>query len=396
MKELLRSRSYVYLISANLINRLGDSVDAIASTWLVYQLTQNPMWSTIIFGSNMVPTIFLQPLAGVFVEKVNKKHIMILVDILRGICVLLLVLLFLANRLDPWILLLLTIINSSLEAFRMPAGNAMPTYVLPRDLYERGISLYASLSRLVELVGTALAGVVIGCFGLYSAMLIDMASFFLSALLLMRITYVQKPHEGQRSGSYFRDLKEGVTYVMDSPLLKFVIFTGMTLNGLIVPFNSLLAVYVNDYLSMDADALSLLMMSLSIGMIGGSILYPKLSSRLHSKYLMTIGFGCLGGFYFFLVFCPVFLVLVAVFLILGLSVGMLNTFVSVLLLSNVKEEALSRVSGLFSALVTCCIPLFSGFLTFLLIFLTYPYVFLIFGLAAVGLSAYFIFKKFRV
>ena len=79
-RDIFRQKEYMKLLVAGLINVFGDSIDAIAFTWLVYQLTGNAAWSALVFGINSLPTILVTPFAGVWVEGRNKKHIMIGTD----------------------------------------------------------------------------------------------------------------------------------------------------------------------------------------------------------------------------------------------------------------------------------------------------------------------------
>lgn len=96
-KDILKQKEYMKMILAALINRFGDSIDAIASTWLVYEITGNAAWSAIIFGINKLPTVFITPLAGAWVEGGNKKSIMVVTDLIRAVCVLC------RNLLPAWI-----------------------------------------------------------------------------------------------------------------------------------------------------------------------------------------------------------------------------------------------------------------------------------------------------
>ena len=74
-RELLKNREYVKLLFTNLIDRFGDSVDAIAFTWLTYQLTKSAAWSALIYGLNVLPNIVAQPFFGALVEKMDKKKV---------------------------------------------------------------------------------------------------------------------------------------------------------------------------------------------------------------------------------------------------------------------------------------------------------------------------------
>ena len=76
-KDVFSQKEYLKLIMASLISRFGDSVDSLAFTWLVYQVTGSAAWSAIVFAVNQLPEILIQPFAGAMVEGMNKKRLMI-------------------------------------------------------------------------------------------------------------------------------------------------------------------------------------------------------------------------------------------------------------------------------------------------------------------------------
>ena len=79
-KDVLKQKEYVKLIIANLISRFGDSIDAIAFTWLVYAITGSAAWSAIIFAVNQLPSVLVQPFAGALVENMDKKKIILTIN----------------------------------------------------------------------------------------------------------------------------------------------------------------------------------------------------------------------------------------------------------------------------------------------------------------------------
>ncbi|MEG0528499.1 MAG: MFS transporter, partial [Longicatena sp.] len=180
MKQLLdvyitlkTQKQYLKIILANSINRFGDSIDAIAFTWLVYEVTQSATWSTVIFGMNMLPTILLQPFTGALVENMRKKNIMIICDIARGVSVSIIAISYLAGNLTPWMILAVTLLDSTFETFRIPAGISIVPKLLDEEHYEVGTALNSTFSRAMELIGTGCAGFIIGIFGISTAIFID-------------------------------------------------------------------------------------------------------------------------------------------------------------------------------------------------------------------------------
>ena len=149
-KDIFKQKEYMKMMVAALINRFGDSIDAIASTWIVYELTGSAVWSAVIFGVNKVPSVFVTPLAGAWVEGRNKKVIMIITDLIRAFCVAFVASGYLLGFLQPWMLLVTTCIISTVEAFRGPAGSALTPRVLQAEYYEYGMSLMSTFSSVTE------------------------------------------------------------------------------------------------------------------------------------------------------------------------------------------------------------------------------------------------------
>ena len=71
--QVFKNKNFMKLFIADIISRFGDSLDAIVMTIIVYSITQSASWSALIFAVNKLPTIFIQPLAGAYIEKKNKS-----------------------------------------------------------------------------------------------------------------------------------------------------------------------------------------------------------------------------------------------------------------------------------------------------------------------------------
>ena len=191
-KDIFRQFEYMKIIISAIVNRFGDSIDAIASTWIVYELTGSAAWSAIIFGINRVPTIFITPLAGAWVEGRNKKAIMVSTDFIRAACVAYVATGYLLSLLQPWMLIVTTLIISTAEAFRGPANMALTPKVLKKEYFEYGLSLESTLSSVAELIGTAAAAGIIAVIGTAGAIYVDMATFIISALIISTINTNEK------------------------------------------------------------------------------------------------------------------------------------------------------------------------------------------------------------
>lgn len=366
-KTLATQKEFLKMILANVINRFGDSIDAIAFTWLVYQITHDASWSAIIFGVNMLPTILLQPLAGPLVERIRKQKIMVLCDIARGIAVAAIAICYMAGILNPWLLLLITLLNSIFEALRVPAGIAIVPKLLSREHYDTGQALNSSLSRIMELIGTGSAGIIIAVLGIQTAILIDAVTFFGSAFIIFLIRYQETVQKGKISlKEYTVTMKEGFRYVFHRRAIVLLCVLGALLNLMAVPINSLFPAFVSEVMKGDSQTLSVLSLGLTIGMMIGSFVYPSIAERIKRRFLMIGTLLFSGIVYMIMVMIPtafnpqLSLVLsVLLFAAFGIVMAFANTSLSVYFMVVVEEDYMARVGSVFNASVTSVMPVSS-------------------------------------
>ena len=225
-RDIFRQTEYMKIMIAALINRFGDSIDAIASTWIVYEITGNAAWSAIIYGVNRIPSIIITPLAGAWVEGQKKKTIMIVTDLIRAVCVAFVATGYLFGFLQAWMLLVTTLTISTVEAFRGPASAALTPKVLEKEYYEYGISLSTTLSSMVELIGTAVAAAIIAVIGTSGAIYVDMTTFLLSALIIVFVNTKEQGLVKQKFDrkTYVKDLADGFSYVKKDAIIRIFYF----------------------------------------------------------------------------------------------------------------------------------------------------------------------------
>ena len=368
-RNLLKQREYMKIMMAALINRFGDSIDAIASTWIVYELTGSAAWSAVIFGVNKVPSVLVTPLAGAWVEGRKKKTIMVVTDLIRALCVAVVASGYLLGFLQPWILLVTTAVISTAEAFRGPAGTALTPKVLGQEYYEYGMSLMSTLSSAVELAGTMAAAGIIAVIGVAGAIYLDMVTFLLSAGILCFVNtreqdMVRRKFDGK---TYFTDLREGFTYVRKSSEVCYLLLIVLFLNGILVPLNSLQAPMTEEILHGGAQMLSVLSVALTVGMLLGSVTYPAVKKYVTGKQILLLSACVIAVFYIGLpVLEPFFqsgifrYVVLAVFsTALGYVASAAGTFLSVASVKWIDQDYLARTSGIMSAGSIAATPVLS-------------------------------------
>jgi len=120
-RALLGLKSYRYLIFSQFVSNMGDGVYRLALIWLMKVLTESPLLMSILLAAETIPLIIFGLFAGVFVDRGNKKRIMIVSHLLRAALLLCIVLLFLFNMLHPAVLIIIAVLLTTVSAFFRPA-----------------------------------------------------------------------------------------------------------------------------------------------------------------------------------------------------------------------------------------------------------------------------------
>jgi len=312
-KDVLKNREYRKLLLSSIINRFGDSIDAIAFTWLVYQITKSASWAALIYGLNILPNIVVQPFIGPIVEKMDIKNVIVVTDILRAVIITVFAFMYVTGIVNPYIMAGFTLLITTVESFCLPASGAFTPSVLRQEELAHGMSLRSSLSDVFSLIGTGCAGVIIANLGVQAAMLIDASTFVIAGILIFFTKTIEEkaaetieepvPEKADAGAgakeSYSAMLKDGLSYVVHNHAILNICFVAVLMNFFLVPLNALQAPIAEDIYGLGSELLSVIGMAAAIGGIIGSIITPMITEKLSTKKVIVI-FGMIIGIFMYL------------------------------------------------------------------------------------------------
>jgi len=192
---------------------IGTWMTRLATSWLVYRLTHSALLLGIVGFSGQIVSFLLGPFAGVWVERLNRRKLLLWTQALAAVQSLALAALTLAHVINLWEIIALSAFQGLINAFDMPGRQSfLVRMVEDRNDLSNAIAINSSMANGARLIGPAMAGVVIGALGEGWCFLIDGVSYFavIASLLLMRIT----PIDIQRAAnSMVEQMREGWDYV---------------------------------------------------------------------------------------------------------------------------------------------------------------------------------------
>ncbi|WP_026495515.1 MFS transporter [Butyrivibrio sp. WCD3002] len=381
-KDIINDSNYRKLMLSGIIDRFGDSVDALAFTWLVYQITRSAMWSAIVFALNMLPNVIVQPFAGAIVEKKNKKTVIIITYILRTITIASFAILYTLGLVNAPVMAVLTLIITTIESFNLPAASAFTAQVVKKEHLTCGLSLSKMLTSAASLVGTGIAGVIIAAWGAVPAMLIDISTFIIAAVLILMMKndestdtkeevidstteILQETATAQPSESFTTLFTDGIRYIAKTPVVRNFCLLCVALNFMLVPINALQAPMAEEIFKMGGELLSFGGVFASLGGIAGAALLPVLSKKLSPLQIICAGTGILGlgltgiamGGIVSVKAVLCYIVVSACFFAMMLAATLIGGIIGIQFMKSVDSEYMARASAVFNAFSTAAMPI---------------------------------------
>jgi len=362
---LKQNPSFRNLWYGQVVSELGNWVNSIALYALILQLTGSGMAMAAAMMAKLLPMVIISPFAGVVIDRMDRRTVLIASDILR--CFTVLCFLIVESREDLWLVYAITLFEVALTGFFEPARSAiLPSIVKKNHLVTANAISGATWSIMLTL-GAALGGFVVSLFGVKVAFILDALTYLLSAWFIIKISYPNTKSEEpikKNNSSGIKGLLEGGRYLISHPIVLALALlkSGMAIKGGIM---TLIPLFANRLWSDPAAvsaAVGIMFSSRGIGSAIGPILIRKWLGEspkiLQGSILAAFFLGSLALLAF-----SVSKNLLLTSLCIGLS-GMFGSIVWVFSTALIHLEAdrqfLGRIFGIEMALLTLIMGISNG------------------------------------
>lgn len=341
--ELLRDRSFRLLFASRTISSLGNSVAPVALAFAVLSLP-GAMATTlglVLLGRSGAQVVCLI-VAGVVADRLPRYAVMVMAELLAGAAQVIVAVLFLTDSAHIGVVAGLEVLNGAALAFFMPASTGLVPQLITTTHLQSANALLRISTNLANIVGAAIAGILVATAGPGWALMVDAASFFLSAALLAGIS-VAHSSRAERS-TMIADLRHGWHEFSSRQWVWVVVVAAAVVNACFTGcFDVLGPVVAKQHLG-GAAAWAAIPAALSAGLLVGSFVALRLRPRypMRTTVVAALGF-CLP---LFLLAGPAQLWIIAA---AGFCMGICADISGVLwdtgLQTHVPQESLSRVSA---------------------------------------------------
>lgn len=372
MKKLFQNKNYRLMVIGQVISLFGSAIQRFALSLYLLDLTGNAGIFANILALSIVPIIVLSPFAGILSDRANRRNIMVVLDLLSGICITAYAFVVFSGKDNYFIVGAVMMILSGISTLYQPAVQASIPLIVEDDDLTAANGVVAQVGSLSNFLGPVLAGLLYGVFGIKAVILINAVSFLVSAIMELFLEIPYTPPEDKLSPMklFISEMKESGSYLKheNKHVLRLVEASGLY-NLFLVPVFTVCAPFViKVMLGMSSQVYGVSEGIMAVGMIAGGMFISTRPGFLGIKKIHYVSATMSGAM------CVMALALLSpsdsvtgrygilLAMTLGIAaimaaLGIANVIQMTFIQRATKSTMLGKVMAFSTAIATMCVPL---------------------------------------
>ena len=271
MLGALRHRNYRLFLTGQIISTIGTWMQSVAMPWLALQLTHNGLLVGLVLAAQFVPVLLGSQFGGVVADRYRKRSVLLVTQALFMIPSFALYLVSAGGHAEYWMLVVAALATGTINLFDVPSRQAFVIEMVGKQDLMNAIALNSSVFNGAAVIGPAIAGLIIGAFGVPLCFLANAVSYLAAivALLLMRdLPALVREREQQ---PWLTRIAQGASYARREPvvgtlLVVVAVFSLFAMNRL-----TLIPLFADEVLHVGAEGFGFLMGSMGLGALAGAL-----------------------------------------------------------------------------------------------------------------------------
>lgn len=276
------------------LSTLGTWIQQVTLAWIIYELTHSAALLGIIGFCALIPQLLVSPIAGAWIDKINKQKMLIFIQILFFIQTIGLGLLYRFELFTPPILISMSLMLGVLTAIDTPLRQSLLSLIIQdKALLPNALALNAMVFNASRFVGPPIAGLLLSLIGTELCFYINAFSYLCLAIAVAKMTTL---HSIQATGAIGQVFIEGLKYMFQSMHFRWLMTTVFILNMTASSYVTLLPIYAKDIIAGNEKTLGILWGCAGIGSLLSSLILASKKDFSHHKkvFIHNIGFCVIG------------------------------------------------------------------------------------------------------
>ncbi|MDA1874447.1 MULTISPECIES: MFS transporter [Bacillus] len=347
----------ILFLTAQTISLFGSSLVQYAIIWYITLTTSSGAMLTISTVCGFLPQIAISLFAGVWIDRYDRKKMIMLSDGIIAIATLILAILFLTGYKSIWMLFIVLLIRSAGTGVQTPAVNALIPQIVPKDYLMKVNGINSSITSLIMFLSPAVSAVILSVTSIETTFFIDVITAIIGISIMFIIQVEGHANVGVKQKSNLQGIKEGFAYLKENVCMKRLLVLLIIIMILISPAAFLTPLMVTRSFGAEMWRLTASEMTFSAGAAAGGVLiaaWGGFRNRMHTTALACALYGLLMVG---LGIAPVFIMYLVFNFLIGITMPCFNTPVTVLLQEKVDPVMHGRMFSLVQIANSCALPL---------------------------------------
>jgi MFS family permease len=355
MGRALSHRNFRLFFGGQGISLIGTWMTRIATSWLVYLVAPQRETAPVLLGvvgfAGQIPAFFLSPLAGVLVDRWNRRRLLLVTQFLAMVQSFLLATVAATGQ-SPhaiiWQVIVLSAFQGLINSFDMPGRQAfLVEMVEEREDLANAIALNSSLVNGARLIGPSIAGLIIAWSGVFWCFLIDGLSYLavIASLVMMRVA--ARP-AGLARPPLWQGLKEGLRYALGFPPIRSLLLLMSLVSLMGMSYTVLMPIFSSYIRADDATILGFLMAASGVGALAGALYLAARNSVLGLGRIIVLATLLLGAGLIVFGLSRSFWLSMVMMLLTGFGTMVQMAATNTVLQTIVEEDKRGRVMSLYT------------------------------------------------
>lgn len=338
--DKLWTRSFLILWQGQLVSTMGDAVYSIAlGFWVLAETGSTALMGTLMAASTL-PGVLISPFAGVWIDRSNKKRLFILMDMVRGVCIVLLAMAAYRGSIALWMVFAAGILLSICGAVFNPGVQATIPELVPQSKIENANSTFSIVSAGSSMIGNVAGGFLYQLLGAPALFLFDGLSFLFSGASM---PFVKIPGNSRKQNiNFFKDMADGFRFMWSQKGLRLILVIAALTNFFSFTGIVLFLPMCQSDPSLGAGKYGVLMGSYLIGATVGFLFMSIVTIQPTNKMTVFILTSIISDLSIITAILQPFYVLI---IILCTIAGFCNSIYNVFLISAVQSSTPQNVRG---------------------------------------------------
>ncbi|MEG0240619.1 MFS transporter [Anaerorhabdus sp.] len=350
-------KNIVRFLSAQTISLFGSSLVQYAIVWYVTLSTSSGLMLTISTVCGFLPQICISLFAGSWIDKYDRKKLIMASDSLIALATLCLALLFISGHKNIWVLFLVLMIRSAGAGLQTPAVNAVLPQIVPQENLMKVNGIMSTCNSIMMFLSPAVSGAILSIFSLEVTLFIDVITAVIGVSLTYGVRIQKLTEKVNKDQTMIQTMKEGFQFIKTNKFVLNLLIFQMVSMFMISPSAFLTPLMIARRFGDEVWRLTASEMTYSLGMVMGGIListWGGFKNRLNTALVAGTIYGVLM---ITLGLSPWFVLYLVCNVLIGVVSPCYNTPITVSIQERVEPSMQGRVFSFMQITTSCMLPI---------------------------------------